>query len=33
MQFEELYINHYEVVMSPKTIEIIKHFVKKLVDQ
>ena len=33
MQFEELYINHYEVVMSPKTIEIINHFIKKLVDQ
>ena len=33
MQFTELYINHYEVVMSPKTIEIINHFVKNLVDQ
>ena len=27
MQFEELYINHYEVVMSPKTVDIIKEFV------
>ena len=27
MQFEELYINHYEVVMSPKTVDIIKQFV------
>ena len=27
MQFEELYINHYEVVMSPKTVDIIKNFV------
>ena len=27
MQFEELYINHYEVVMSPKTVDIIKKFV------
>lgn len=33
MQFTELYINHYEVVMSPKTIGIINHFVKNLVDQ
>jgi pimeloyl-ACP methyl ester carboxylesterase len=33
MQFTELYINHYEVVMSPKTIEIINRFVKKLIDQ
>jgi pimeloyl-ACP methyl ester carboxylesterase len=27
MQLEELYINHYEVVMSPKTVDIIKEFV------
>jgi pimeloyl-ACP methyl ester carboxylesterase len=27
MQFKELYINHYEVVMSPKTVDIIKEFV------
>jgi pimeloyl-ACP methyl ester carboxylesterase len=27
MQFEELYINHYEIVMSPKTVDIIKEFV------
>ena len=27
MQFEELYINHYEVVMSPKTVDIIQNFV------
>ena len=27
MQFEELYINHYEVVMSPKTVDIIKEFI------
>jgi pimeloyl-ACP methyl ester carboxylesterase len=27
MQFRELYINHYEVVMSPKTVDIIKEFV------
>lgn len=27
MQFEELYINHYEVLMSPKTVDIIKEFV------
>ena len=27
MQFEELYINHYEVVMSPKTVDIVKQFV------
>jgi pimeloyl-ACP methyl ester carboxylesterase len=30
MQFEELYINHYEVVMSPKTVDIIKEFVYNL---
>lgn len=33
MQFKELYINHYEVVMSPKTVEIVDHFIKDLVDQ
>jgi pimeloyl-ACP methyl ester carboxylesterase len=27
MQLRDLYINHYEVVMSPKTIDIIKEFV------
>lgn len=27
MQLRELYINHYEVVMSPKTVDIIKEFV------
>lgn len=27
MQFQELYINHYEVVMSPKTVDIIKEFI------
>lgn len=27
MQLQELYINHYEVVMSPKTVDIIKEFV------
>lgn len=27
MQFKELYINHYEIVMSPKTVDIIKQFV------
>lgn len=27
MQFRELYINHYEVVMSTKTVDIIKEFV------
>lgn len=27
MQLKELYINHYEVVMSPKTVDIIKDFV------
>jgi pimeloyl-ACP methyl ester carboxylesterase len=29
MQFEELYINHYEVVMSPDTVNIIKKFINK----
>lgn len=27
MQFKELYINHYEIVMSSKTVDIIKQFV------
>lgn len=27
MQFEELYINHYEVLMSVKTVDIVKKFV------
>lgn len=26
MELEELYINHYEVVMSPKTVDIVKKF-------
>ena len=30
MQLQDLYINHYEVVMSPKTIDIIKKFVYNL---
>lgn len=27
MEFEELYINHYEVVMSSKTVDIVKKFI------
>lgn len=27
MELEDLYINHYEVVMSPKTVDIIKNFI------
>jgi pimeloyl-ACP methyl ester carboxylesterase len=30
MQFRELYINHYEVVMSPDTVAIIDQFVKSV---
>ena len=26
MELEEVYINHYEVVMSPKTVDIVKKF-------
>jgi len=32
MKFEELYINHYEVVMSPKTVAIVDQFIKDMVD-
>lgn len=27
MELEELYINHYEVVMSTKTVDIVKNFI------
>jgi len=30
MQFRELYINHYEVVMSPDAVAIIDQFVKSI---
>jgi pimeloyl-ACP methyl ester carboxylesterase len=30
MQFRELYINHYEVVMSPDAVAIIDQFVKRI---
>jgi pimeloyl-ACP methyl ester carboxylesterase len=30
MQFRELYINHYEVVMSPDAVAIINQFVKNV---
>lgn len=30
MELEELYINHYEVVMSPKTVDIVKNFIYNL---
>lgn len=31
MRFEEVYTNHYEVVQSPKTVEIIQEFIDSLV--
>lgn len=31
MRFEDVYTNHYEVVQSPKTVEIIRHFIDSLV--
>jgi pimeloyl-ACP methyl ester carboxylesterase len=30
MQFQELYVNHYEVVMSPDAVAIIDQFVKSV---
>ena len=30
MQFEELYINHYEVVMSPTVVDTIRQFIKNI---